>query len=236
MSGSSTTPRTAVLWDIDGTLLRARGAGTRAFTIALAAVTGHAFPSHPIDMGGNTDPMIAAALLAAVGVEDESLIAPLLAEVERAYEANEDEFRALTVVQPGIVDALAAMSALDAVQTIVTGNLESVARRKIAAAGAGIGEHLRFELGGYSSDHAIRAELVRLSRTRIEAAVAPVEPHRTWVIGDTPRDFECARANGVRCILVATGTFEFSQLDTLGADAVFRDLSDTARLLETMEM
>ena len=236
MSNTSSAPRTAVLWDIDGTLLRARGAGTRAFTIALEAVTGHAFPSHPIDMGGNTDPMIAAALLAAVGVEDEAFIAPLLAEVERAYEANEAEFRALTVVQPGIAAALAELTALDTVQTIVTGNLESVARRKIAAAGVGIEEHLRFELGAYSSDHAIRAELVRLARSRIAAAVAPVDPERTWVIGDTPRDFECARANGVRCILVATGTFELSQLDSLGADAVFPDLSDTARLLETMEM
>jgi len=33
-------PSTAVLWDIDGTLLRAAGSGLRTFTVALDAVVG----------------------------------------------------------------------------------------------------------------------------------------------------------------------------------------------------
>jgi phosphoglycolate phosphatase-like HAD superfamily hydrolase len=38
------------------------------------------------------------------------------------------------------------------------------------------------------------------------------------VIGDTPRDIACARADGVRCVAVTTGPFRASQLG--GADAV----------------
>jgi phosphoglycolate phosphatase len=38
------------------------------------------------------------------------------------------------------------------------------------------------------------------------------------VIGDTPRDIACARADGVRCVAVATGPYA---VDALGeADAV----------------
>jgi len=46
-------------------------------------------------------------------------------------------------------------------------------------------------------------------------------PHpreRTFVIGDTPRDIACARADGVRCMAVTTGPFAADQLT--GADAV----------------
>jgi phosphoglycolate phosphatase-like HAD superfamily hydrolase len=38
------------------------------------------------------------------------------------------------------------------------------------------------------------------------------------VIGDTPRDIACARADGVRCIAVATGPF--AAADLADADVV----------------
>ena len=38
------------------------------------------------------------------------------------------------------------------------------------------------------------------------------------MIGDTPRDIACARADGVRCVAVATGPFGADEL--AGADAV----------------
>ena len=43
------------------------------------------------------------------------------------------------------------------------------------------------------------------------------------MIGDTPRDIACARADGVRCFAVATGPFELSELgeaDAVAADAI----------------
>jgi len=48
-----------------------------------------------------------------------------------------------------------------------------------------------------------------------------------WVIGDTPRDLECARAGGARCLLVATGRIRMDELTGIGADAVLADLADT---------
>jgi len=49
-----------------------------------------------------------------------------------------------------------------------------------------------------------------------------------WIIGDTPRDLETARAGGARCLLVATGRYPIDELAPLGADAVLPDLTDTA--------
>lgn len=221
---------TAILWDIDGTLLRAAGTGVRTFTIALRAVTGRGFPTTPIDMGGRTDPDIAALILAALDIHDDDVHARLLTEVEAAYALHEDEFRAMTTAKPGTAEALDLFAGWGAVQTLVTGNLESVARRKVAA--VGFDHHLRCELGGYGSDHRTRAELVRIARTRLAATGHAVPAEQTWVIGDTPRDLQCAREAGVRCVLVATGTHPLEDLQGLGADAVFADLSDPTPLVE----
>jgi phosphoglycolate phosphatase len=66
------------------------------------------------------------------------------------------------------------------------------------------------------------------------AATCPVDPGRVWIIGDTPRDAACARDNGVRCLLVATGTYSVDQLSPLGADAVLSDLGDVAAVLSVL--
>jgi phosphoglycolate phosphatase-like HAD superfamily hydrolase len=42
------------------------------------------------------------------------------------------------------------------------------------------------------------------------------------VIGDTPRDIACARADGLRCVAVTTGPFGAEQLRD--ADAVVADV------------
>ena len=51
------------------------------------------------------------------------------------------------------------------------------------------------------------------------------------MIGDTPLDAACARAGGVRCLLVSTGFAPRSALDTCGADHVVEDLTDTEAVL-----
>ena len=50
------------------------------------------------------------------------------------------------------------------------------------------------------------------------------------MIGDTPRDIACARADGVRCLAVATGPYGVAELS--GADAVAPDADGLRPLLE----
>ena len=116
-------------------------------------------------------------------------------------------------------------------QTVVTGNMASIARRKLRA--VGLADRLRLDLGAYGDDHADRAELMAAAVAHLATAVSPPAPlGRTWIIGDTPRDLAAARAVGARCALVATGTFPIDVLADLDADVVLPDLTAPDELLE----
>ena len=54
------------------------------------------------------------------------------------------------------------------------------------------------------------------------------------IIGDTPRDMECARAVGAATVAVTTGRFSSAALREAGADRVLPDFSDTAAAVEAL--
>ncbi len=174
-----------VLWDVDGTLLRAARTGMRTFVTALRTVTGAEWPTAKLDFGGRTDPKIAEMILEAAGC-DVALRPALLAEVEAEYARRDAEFAADTRALAGVVDMIGELDRHGVVQGIVTGNLEPVARRKVRA--AGLGPPLRFDVGGFGTDHIERAELVAIAMRRAADAGLGVDPERVWIIGDTRRD------------------------------------------------
>jgi phosphoglycolate phosphatase len=122
-------------------------------------------------------------------------------------------------VAPGIVELLDELSARpdEFRLSLVTGNLEPVARLKLAR--AGVGRYFEDGQGGFGSDHEDRGKLPAIARSR--ASDPPWPRERTVVIGDTPRDIECARADDVRVVAVATGPFSVTAL--ADADAVVDD-------------
>jgi phosphoglycolate phosphatase len=129
-------------------------------------------------------------------------------------------------VLPGIAELLEALAARpdEFRLSLVTGNLEPVARLKLDR--AGLGRFFAPGQGGFASDHASRPELPAIARAR--AGDWPRE--RTVVIGDTPRDIECARADRVRVAAVATGPFAIEAL--ADADAVVDDARALMPVLE----
>lgn len=226
--------RRLILWDIDGTLITSRGVGRRVMEEAAAAVAGLAEVPQ-IVMSGKTDPQIlreifTAAELAADHID--ALLPEAMVAAEAALAAAEEELRANGSVLPGVEELLERLDATDGVrQTLLTGNLTANAAVKVGAFGL---THLfDAEIGAYGTDHADRLELVpialeRAQRFRGEAYT----PDEVWVIGDTPNDLACARAGGVRCLLVGTGGQQ--GLEALGADAVLADLSDADRALAVL--
>jgi phosphoglycolate phosphatase-like HAD superfamily hydrolase len=52
------------------------------------------------------------------------------------------------------------------------------------------------------------------------------------LIGDTPRDIACARADGVRVVAIATGPFRAAELRE--ADAVARDGHELGTVLDPL--
>ena len=102
---------------------------------------------------------------------------------------------------------------------------------KLAA--AGIGEQFARGQGGFGSDHedARRAAGDRAPPRRRAPAAAPWPRERTLLIGDTPRDIACARADGVRVDRdrdrAASGAAELTDADAVARDA--RELGVAAR-------
>jgi phosphoglycolate phosphatase-like HAD superfamily hydrolase len=169
-----------------------------------------------VEAAGRTDVAIARDLLRAVGVGDAAFESawPDVAEAAAAAYAELCPPDLSAFVAPGVPAALDALAADPAVyrQTLVTGNMEPIARRKLAR--AGLGHHFAAGQGGYGSDAEDRSALPAVARARAGGWAR----ERTVVIGDTPRDIACARADGVHVIGIATGPFPVEAL--ADADAV----------------
>jgi len=63
-----------------------------------------------------------------------------------------------------------------------------------------------------------------------------IDIEKSIVIGDTPRDVECAHIYGAVCIGVATGPYTFDELTEAKADYVVKDLSDHMDLLQSLNL
>jgi phosphoglycolate phosphatase len=223
-----------LLFDIDGTLvLGATDAHRDALKAALREVHGVEVRSarRVVPPAGRTDAEIARALLLDAGISAERID-------DRAEDVRDACCRIYAqlstadlshTVLPGIRDLLEWLSERAGVKlALVTGNYEPVARLKLKR--AGIGRFFPAGQGAFGSDDEDRAALPAIARRRAGVVGKPHPRSDTIVIGDTPRDIACARADGVRCFAVATGPYEADALS--GADAVARDIDELRGLIE----
>jgi phosphoglycolate phosphatase len=223
-----------VLFDVDGTLLTANGAGRRALDRALRDVYGTAGPIDAYDFRGGTDPQIIRDLLRQAGLGDEVIVADEMAvyrRYEALLEAEIGDGRGVTLC-PGIRDLVETLAARDDVVVgLLTGNIEAGARIKLRP--TGLWPH--FRLGAYGSDDADRTRLPLVAANRAERLMGRAfRGPDTVIIGDTPRDIGCARAFGARAIAVATGWHSIEDLTVHRPDHVFADLSDRELALAAM--
>jgi phosphoglycolate phosphatase len=221
-----------LLFDIDGTLLiRAADAHRDAIHEALRTVHGVTQPARRgLEVAGRTDADIARNLLLHAGVSalqiDERADDVRIAACEAYARLCPDDLSAH--VAPGMAGLLERLAEReDTVLALVTGNYEPIARLKLRA--AGIGRFFRRGQGGFGSDHEDRAMLPQIARRRAGDDGNPWPRSQTVVIGDTPRDIACARADGVRVAAIATGPYGVDDLRQ--ADAVARDAHELDAVL-----
>jgi phosphoglycolate phosphatase-like HAD superfamily hydrolase len=219
-----------VLFDIDGTLLqKASGEHARAIYEAIGDV-------HHVDaraghrpgpeMAGRTDGEIARILLTQAGVDQAQIDTRADEVAQRACELFAQLCPAdlSDRVVPGIDSVLGWLDGQDDVTlALVTGNYEPIARLKLRR--AGIGHYFVAGQGGFGSDAEDRSALPTVARRR----AGSIPPAEAVVIGDTPRDIACARADGARCIAVTTGPYGAE--DLTAADGVAEDASALQSLL-----
>jgi len=223
-----------VLWDVDGTLVNTRGIGSAVFDRALEQVLGLA-PASRISLSGKTDPQIAREYLELMTVDDLDRRLPMVVEAVEAQVAAAATMLADTGESlAGVPELLARLATTEGLhQTLLTGNTMANALVKVTA--FGLQDWLDVEIGAYGSDHPDRRELVPIARERARRLRGvEADADDTWVVGDTPNDLACARAGGVRCLLVATGRFEIDELAALEPDAILADLSDTEAVMSLL--
>ena len=223
---------TLVLWDIDGTLIRAGQIAGAVFATAVESMFGVAAHEHRVRYGGKTDPQIAREILAALSIDhDAEVHLPQLMEaLELGLAEGQQEMRESGVVLPGVEMVLARLhDHPEVVQSVLTGNTRANAVLKLET--FALDRWIDVELGAYGSDDADRNLLVPIALARVASRHGAVDKGRTWVVGDTPFDAACAQAGGVRCLLVASGHASREELEAAGADLVVDDLSNTEAIV-----
>ncbi|HJU90548.1 MAG TPA: HAD family hydrolase [Gemmatimonadaceae bacterium] len=224
-----------VLFDIDGTILWSDGAGRRAMTAALTEIFGGAGPTE-YRYDGKTDPQIVRDLMRHSGHTDEAIEARLDALMARYLEGLREELGPGSThahLYDGVAELLDALEARsDITLGLLTGNLAEGAAIKLRAVGI---DPQRFRVGAFGSDHHHRPELPSVAQRRAREHLGlDIAGDRIIVIGDTPADLECGRSIGAKAIGVATGRYSMEELQRHHAIAVFRDLSDTDAVMETI--
>ncbi len=225
---------TLVLWDIDLTLVDYTGLGRRWYAEALANAVGKELTHLPA-FPGRTERSLARELLRAHGEPyGDDQVERILAELEAIACAARPFLPSLGRALDGAAGILAELAGRDdVVQSLVTGNLPSLADYKLAA--FDLVRHVDLEIGGYGSLSDHRHDLV-------EAAIAQASakhrvafaPSSVVVIGDTPMDVAAGRHHGTVTVGVATGRHSVEQLAESGADVVLPDLADTPAVVKAL--
>ncbi|HXX58189.1 MAG TPA: HAD family hydrolase [Thermodesulfovibrionales bacterium] len=212
-----------VLFDIDGTLLDSGGAGTKSLDLAFEETFLIRNAFRGIAMAGKTDIQILKEGLKGHGLESENGNIGLLCEsyIKNLRVQIENPRRRL---KPGIRESLAILAGLDGVSLgLLTGNIEAGARIKLDP----FGLNSFFPLGAFGDDNEDRNMLLPVAAERFRALYRREIPFGDCVvIGDTPRDVECAKVHGARAVAVATGPYSYEILAGSGADMVLRDMSE----------
>jgi phosphoglycolate phosphatase len=199
-----------VLFDIDGTLIQSGGAGEQAFAQVCEIEFGIPNGAARLQFAGRTDPSIVRDFFV------QHSIAPSADNFQRffgRYVHHLDDFlrRLSGTVLPGVhgwLDALALLSH-QPVQGLLTGNIRRGAELKLTHYGL----WKCFRLGAYGDDHEDRNQIAVMARERGQQFLErSLDGSEILVIGDTPRDIECARAIGARCLAVATGKYTVEEL------------------------
>lgn len=224
------TPSTLVLLDIDGTLLDTQDAGIVAYQRAGSRVFGVSFSFEGVPLHGRLDSENYADAVARHGLEiDHRAEMPAFrtaygdALVEIAGERN--GFRPC----PGVEPFLAAMTSDPTIELgLLTGNWEDTGRLKIRHAGL---DDSIYRINAFADHGDHRDDLVPVARAAFRRTHG-TEPRRTIVVGDTPRDVQCALAGDAIALAVATGIHDVDALQDAGAHRVVVTLEPTVDLLE----
>jgi phosphoglycolate phosphatase-like HAD superfamily hydrolase len=231
-----------LLFDIDGTLIHAKGAGHDAFYQTIREDFGVRELVGEVTFTGRSDRAITSDLFRLHGIEDSAanwrrFVDGLARRLDVTLPAKNGH------VLPGVVEILDILAARDDVALgLLTGNVARGAQKKLAY----FGLERYFAFGSFGDEHPERDDIARAAVTVTHRHLtdlaatnghpAPlIESLKFTVIGDTPHDVRCARAIRAKAVAVATGGIDRETLAATHPDLLLDDLSDAEPILRLLQ-
>lgn len=196
-----------ILFDIDGTLIKAGGAGARALNHAVEAMTGHPEACQSFQLQGATDKAnFSNAFKAGAGRKPtgREMAALTRKYVDRLPHEVKTSVKAKNYTKlKGVEKFLIKLAGFrDVLVGLGTGNLKEGAFIKLEP--SGLMKHFAF--GGYGCDSHHRCKVLEKAVERAaRIAGKAIKPNEVFVIGDTHRDVEAAKEAGYHSGAVLDG-------------------------------
>ncbi|MBF0554558.1 MAG: HAD family hydrolase [Nitrospirae bacterium] len=215
-----------ILFDIDGTLIDAGGAGGKSLNDAFYELFSIKDAFKNIRFDGKTDLRIFNEGLKYHKLTDGNGIIDSIKEQYLNHlrlEIDNDKRH----IKPGIAALIEGLRGKNRIG-LLTGNLRAGAEIKLSS--LGLWQH--FEGGAFGDKHEDRNRLLPIAvedfykNTGVRFSYS-----QCVIIGDTPKDVDVGKAHGAFTIAVATGPYTAGELAGAGVDVVFNDLSDTNAVL-----
>ena len=217
-----------VLFDIDGTILKFKKYRSKEF---FAQVINEIFGKKPdIDkmpsFAGMTDSSMLRFIADDMNISHDEMFSHSdaiwnkLLLLYKEY-TTEDVIEVL----PGVEELLKKLKAdEDVALGLVTGNFRAHAYLKLDTVGLGY----YFKFGAYGDDNYDRNFLPPLlfRRAAEYLKVAGFSASDALIIGDSPKDIQCAKINGIPVLSVTTGGFTKEELGEFEPTEILTDLSD----------
>jgi len=219
-----------LLFDIDGTLVNTGGTGKDAMNQAFEEIVGVPNGLDGILLAGQTDPKIMLDVFQKLIMKWDDRKSEEFKE--RYFVRLNEEFqkpRSSRRIMPGFPEALEKLSKLPKTHLgLLTGNWKRGAEIKLE----NFGLWKYFEFGAFGDDDLDRNKLVpHAIRRAAKLFGSHPQSDRVYVIGDTPRDVQCARPHGATAIAVATGDYSVDVLRAEKPDYLFADFSNVDTFL-----
>ena len=223
-----------LLFDIDGTLVLAGGAGRKALNHAVKRLYGKEDVCGQFSLAGRTDLWnFSAAYRLATG---RRACARAVARLRREYlrllprYVRRAQSEGAYILPVGIRPLLRRLKKTPGVLLgLGTGNVREGARIKLGP--SGLNEYFKF--GGFGCDSFHRPAILKKAVRRAgRLAGGRVPPRDVFVIGDTPHDVSAGRKAGFQTIAVGTGFASWESLKRAKPDHLARDFRGVEKWLK----
>lgn len=214
-----------IFCDIDGTLLRAPGAGSRAFGDAFAEVFGVQIDMGQVNFSGATDIRVLRQLMRGQDIPHDPAREQFFFERLPGF-LERHIIEAPPTVFPGVEVFLERVS-MHWKLGLVTGNIKTCAAIKLRH--AGIARYFD-DVGGFGDDDGDRNRMAALALERAG------NPEGSFLLGDTPSDIEAARVNGMVSVAVCNGQFDRATLKLEKPDIIVDSFEDAEHLFRALEV